>query len=1643
MSSFVGMRSATSELDISRNYNNNVTGARLLRQKSNTSLRNISMFSRTDKPIDDCTRQATSTDAEWESRHRRLTNVNSNNNHSLRSIATTVPQSPDYRTLLMMRRPMSKVPRRYSDYDSCDSNESDDEYPDELPDNGETACVSRASNASTNSNTSQGSLIIDSPLPHLLNDEHEAPEPDKFLTDAGSSDNRVLLKISVTEQKLTKCLRVDISETAWTAKQRIIQTLAKKLLDPFNYGLYCKKLGRFLLDHKPLSEYVEAGSVAAYELRYKRRVFHQIMRSPKESRQLLKMQSSSKRKELMTHVRQRNTDKIHTMIRKGVDPNFHASSSEETPLTLASIATANSEGGFDRSCSPVIMALVGGGAHLDFRNRKGMTPVHAAARSGNLSALKTLLDLGASPDVIDNRDLSPVYHCGLIGSRVECLIVLLQNGADLSCVDSQGWTILHQVCRYGRLAHLKAILESVDQNSLDGTAALVNARNATGNTPLHICALYNEEMCLRTLFKHGADSSLPNYANQDACQVAVVAGNVELAKLIQKLAEEPPTNDDNEGKSASRVASGESVLARLDSSALAPPVDDPTSVFQPQEYHTTTDGQDLSVQRPTTLQLSPTKDRELPPYPTVSTNHTLRSPSRDTSRPVALTVVRQLSDATPRIDGDSGRVEVLNSNDQYDLLFIACQDYVAQNPREISLTIGDLVTVSSDGGIYQVEGYCCGKVGSDVGIFPLDCVQAVKLRRSKPSYGGTLSAAETNKNSSSKISELSEENVMRQQNSTSSLSASNISNPMISTSNPDVFHQIFDVVLKKGADGYGFVLRGAKSEGPIEKFAATPEYPALQYLESVENGSNAHRVGLRAGHYILKINDKDVSCIGHRQIVDTIRCAGDPLRMRVANVVVRNEHQNGKEKGSVSDDVRSEASCSTGSSIDLPFTTSPKHKHNPSTSSVGGDRLSRSGSIGSAIGKLDSVLALEEISDVSDPDDNKHTATLRRRPVSRRVRTQELQEIFRRQEILIRAGNPPQAVRPRESQSLSAATSQKLIRVLPPKLPAGQNAESDVVVEDMSRNGSTSPVHPATVALHQHNPKPHVASTFGHNKYMDNNHTEHTNSQPRTIGPSHSLNRQTSTPVLSVTSRKPPPAPPQRRNSKLTGSIREDPTQKSGTSAPPVSGTSFARTPSPSPTTTHPQSFGSVRTTPVIKQPLRPEMSGFAAAIAAAAQRRTSDSSQDGGIPTATTPTGHKGPSVAPKPKPERKPEVTQPKVNKTVEQQPPPVSSSPSPALALALAAKKATAQQTSAASSGGKVESTNLVKPSSFSNALRRASGEEKRSEALQRSGTPVTLPPPPPTPPSDTGGKSPNYILPPPPTYEHHDTPNSSNYDQMLSLPPPPDAMLNSPSPSDIPPPSAFTGSLPPPSAPSKFKDQSNHSAISSEGYTNTSVNGVDSVSNADSGVDDIGPARHMHNDGKTNIETISVVSSHSTISSEDGSDVGVSLCYDSKPNTESNGTSGNMYLDVLRKNKHSSEAPSKTVAGLTKVQFGGLPTPATHPKPAKPAVEKTPPQNEVSQSEPAKVTPAAPPVAVTEAKPAAKPSYEGKSVTSWTVDEVSAWLQDLGLGQYVDAFAENEIDGSHLPELGKDELQELGIKRMGHRLSIERSLKKLGQ
>uniref|UniRef100_A0A3Q3FTR8 SH3 and multiple ankyrin repeat domains 1 n=1 Tax=Kryptolebias marmoratus TaxID=37003 RepID=A0A3Q3FTR8_KRYMA len=95
------------------------------------------------------------------------------------------------------------------------------------------------------------------------------------------------------------------------------------------------------------------------------------------------------------------------------------------------------------------------------------------------------------------------------------------------------------------------------------------------------------------------------------------------------------------------------------------------------------------------------------------------------------------------------------------------------------------------------------------------------------------------------------------------------------------------LLQKKDNEGFGFVLRGAKAQTPIEEFTPTPAFPALQYLESVDEGGVAWRAGLRMGDFLIEVNGQNVVKVGHRQVVNMIRQGGNSLMVKVV-MVARN-----------------------------------------------------------------------------------------------------------------------------------------------------------------------------------------------------------------------------------------------------------------------------------------------------------------------------------------------------------------------------------------------------------------------------------------------------------------------------------------------------------------------------------------------------------------------------------------------------------------------------------------------------------------------------------------------------------------------------------------------------------------------------------
>lgn len=193
-----------------------------------------------------------------------------------------------------------------------------------------------------------------------------------------SEDFSILIKIP--DLKIQKTFQQNLtSDTIWSFKQHLLQTIAAKLEDGPNYGVYCPpsngRAGKFLEEERCWKEYPPKDRKEV-EFVYKKRIYKNMILNVRKVREV---NSKSGQKKFVNYIKAGNVEKVSKMLGKGLDPNFHDKDSGETPFTLA-VAT--------KQKADLLTTLVDGGAHLDYRTKAGHTPLHRAAQTGNKQAIQ-------------------------------------------------------------------------------------------------------------------------------------------------------------------------------------------------------------------------------------------------------------------------------------------------------------------------------------------------------------------------------------------------------------------------------------------------------------------------------------------------------------------------------------------------------------------------------------------------------------------------------------------------------------------------------------------------------------------------------------------------------------------------------------------------------------------------------------------------------------------------------------------------------------------------------------------------------------------------------------------------------------------------------------------------------------------------------------------------------------------------------------------------------------------------------------------------------------------------------------------------------------------------------------------------------
>jgi ankyrin repeat protein len=215
---------------------------------------------------------------------------------------------------------------------------------------------------------------------------------------------------------------------------------------------------------------------------------------------------------LLLAVESGHFELARSLVAEGADPNDQRSGF--TPLHVISWVRKPNRGENPDGDPPprgsgnltdlqFVRALVEAGADVDARlqagkggravlNLRGATPLLMAARTADVPLMKTLLDLGADPQLTNVDDSTPVMAAAGVGVRavgeeagtepevLEALEFLLDLGGDVNAKDKNGETAMHGAA----YRNFPLVVRFLAEHGAD--PVVWNQKNAYGWTPVMI-----------------------------------------------------------------------------------------------------------------------------------------------------------------------------------------------------------------------------------------------------------------------------------------------------------------------------------------------------------------------------------------------------------------------------------------------------------------------------------------------------------------------------------------------------------------------------------------------------------------------------------------------------------------------------------------------------------------------------------------------------------------------------------------------------------------------------------------------------------------------------------------------------------------------------------------------------------------------------------------------------------------------------------------------------------------------------------------------------------------------------------------------------------------------------------------------------
>jgi ankyrin repeat protein len=178
-------------------------------------------------------------------------------------------------------------------------------------------------------------------------------------------------------------------------------------------------------------------------------------------------------------------------------------------------------------------------------NQTGTSVMEIAAGTGHTDILKLFLDRGGQANTSNPRDGRTPLHVAAIHNQTNTAKLLLRRGAKVDAPDQSGLTPLHLASIQGATeaaavlleykANLNVLVVSSPASKINSPMMMGRGFALTGNSPLHLAALFGQTNIIQLLLKSGALINTPDSTGRTPLDLAAQNGPNPRIFSLQRI----------------------------------------------------------------------------------------------------------------------------------------------------------------------------------------------------------------------------------------------------------------------------------------------------------------------------------------------------------------------------------------------------------------------------------------------------------------------------------------------------------------------------------------------------------------------------------------------------------------------------------------------------------------------------------------------------------------------------------------------------------------------------------------------------------------------------------------------------------------------------------------------------------------------------------------------------------------------------------------------------------------------------------------------------------------------------------------------------------------------------------------------------